>query len=332
MIEKSKRTVQRRNFLAHTAGLGLTALTGRALAQTAEPPLKIIVPFPPGGHPDAVARILSAPLGQLLQRPVIVENRTGAGGLVGAQAVLRSPADGNTMIMNTASSAVFAALTRDPAPFDPNTAFESLAMLGMQPLALAVGPSVRARKLGELIEEAKAASGKFSYGSAGVGSLTHVIAEFFKQQAGGIPVEHVPYRGSLAAVTDLAGDRIQMVIDTLSTMQQFVRDGRIRQLALLSPQPSSLAPGIPTARQQGVDVVASAYNILALPAGVPRDRAAPLLAAVQTIVRRPDFQASISNLMMSIDADFGPKQCTDFIAKEVATYTPVIKSARITAN
>jgi len=314
-----------------SAQAAIAAAAGAARAQTSEGPLKIVIPFPPGGHPDLVARVLSVPLAQLLEHPVVVENRAGAGGLIGAQAVLQSKRDGNTMIMNTASSAVFVALTRDPMPFNPVSAFSPVAMLGSQPLALAVGPSSSARSLAEFVAEAKRSGGAFSYGSSGVGSLTHVIAEYFKQQAGHLDIQHIPYKGSVAAVTDLAAGRLQVVIDTLSTMRPFVRDARIRQLAVFSERPNDAAPGVPTARQQGVDVVAQAYNIFAFPAGVPRKRYDQVLSAVQAIVKRSDFQATLMNALITIDPNFGPKECDDFIANEVAIFAPIVKSARIIA-
>lgn len=324
--------MRRRDFLASSLTAASTVGFGSAFAQGSGTPLKIIVPFPPGGHPDLVARLLSVPLGQLLDQPVVVENRAGAGGLIGAQAVLQSKPDGNTMIMNTASTAVFVTLTRDPMPYDPLTAFMPVAMLGAQPLALAVNSGSPAKTLTEIIGQARKANGAFSYGSSGVGSLTHVIFEYFKQKAGGLDVQHVPYKGSLAAVTDLAGGRVEMVIDTLSTMQPFVRDGRIRQLALFSDKPHEAAPGIPTARSQGVDLVAQAFNILAFPAGTPPARFEKVSTAVQSAIRRPEFQSALSKAFMSFDPDFGPKECADFLANEVAVYTKVIRSAGISAN
>ncbi len=324
--------MSRRSFLTRASGLALAGMGGNALGQADSRTIKLIVPFPPGGHADFTARLISGPLGEALGETVVVENKTGAGGLIGAQAALQPPFDGRTLIMHVSSSAVLVAITRDPMPFDPLTAFEPIAMIGSQPLALAVGPSVKAQTVREFVDDAKRRPGKLSRGSSGLGSAAHIGGEYFNMQAGNIEIAHVPYRGGGPVMNDLAGGTVDCAVEALSVMLPFHRQGRIRLLAVLAEKRSELAPEVPTAREAGIDAVVPAYALLAAPSGMPRERFAKIAAATQEVMKRPDVLDGLKRASIEPHPGFGPDQTRRFIAEEVETLTRVVKRAKISVN
>lgn len=324
--------MSRRSFLTHVSGLALAGMSRDLLAQAESRTTRLIVPFPPGGHADYTARLIAGPLGEVLGEIVVVENKTGAGGLIGAQAALQPPFDGRTLIMHVSSSAVLVAITRDPMPFEPLTSFEPIAMIGSQPLALAVGPSVNVRTVREFVEEAKRRPGKLTRGSSGIGSAAHIIGEYFNLQAGNLDIAHVPYRGGGPVLTDLAGGSVDCAVEALSVLLPFHQRERIRVLAVLSEKRSELVPEVPTAREMGVDAVAPAYAILSAARGMPRDRFAKIAAATQEVMKRPDVLEGMKKASIDAHQDFGPEKTARFLAEEVATLTRVIKAAKISVN
>lgn len=322
----------RRRFLKVVpATLAAGAMPG-AWAQAPAKTLRLVVPFPPGGLADLFARILSGPLGETLGETVVVENRTGAGGLVGAQAVLRAPPDGQTLIVHVSSSAVYTALVRNPQPYDPVTAFEPIALLGIQPLVIAVGPSVKAATMAEFIESARREPGKLSYATAGIGSISHVVGEMLKQRAGNLQVTHVPYRGSPPAIADVVAGRADYLVESMSSVMAFHRDGRLRILSVLADKPSEFLPGIATSRAQGLDVVGSTYGLLSASPGTSAERVTRLGEAVRAILARPETAAQFRKVSIEITPNHGPKETREFLQAEVARIAPVIKAANIVAT
>ena len=330
-IPEEDPTVSRRRFL-QAMPAALTACALPAWAQSSAKTLKLVVPFPPGGLADLFARILSAPLGELLGETVVVENRTGAGGLVGAQSVLRAPPDGQTLIVHVSSSAVYTALVRRPQPYDPVTAFEPIALLGVQPLVVAVGPSVKATTMAEFVDAARREPGKLSYATAGVGSISHVVGEMLKQRAGNLSVTHVPYRGSPPAIADVVAGRADYLVESMSSVMPFVRDGRLRVLSVLAEKPSEFLPDAPTSRAQGLDVVGSTYGLLSASPGTAPERVARIADAVRNILARPDTAAQFRKVSIEITPNVGPKEAREFLQAEVARIAPVVKAANIVAT
>src|SRR5919201_2783559 len=194
-------------------------------------PVKIIAPFGPGGTADTLGRLVAAKLAEQFKESFVVENKPGAGGAVGSELVSNAPPDGYTLVVSGIASHVIAPSLPQGTPYDPLKDFTHIALFGGPPAVLAVNPSVQAKDLREFVALAKAQPGKLSYGSPGNGTQGHLVAERFKQLAG-IDIQHVPYKGASAAVTDLMGGQIQAVSTTLSTAAGQIRAGKARALAI----------------------------------------------------------------------------------------------------
>ena len=320
--------MSRRRFL-HAL---LAACAAPAWAQSAAKTLKLVVPFPPGGIADLFARVLSGPLGEALGETVVVENRTGAGGLVGAQSVLRATADGQTLIVHVSSSAVYTALVRRPPAYDPVTAFDPIALLGIQPLVIAIGPSIKAASMAEFLELARREPGRLSYATAGIGSISHVVGEMLKQRAGNLAVTHVPYRGSPPAIADVVAGRADYLVETISSVLPFHRDGRLRLLAVLAERQNPFIPEVPTIRASGLDVFGSTYGLLSAPQGTPAERVQRLATAVREALGRPEVAAQFQKVAIELTPGVGPREAREFLQAEVARIAPVIKAGNIVAT
>ncbi|MFN0160964.1 MAG: Bug family tripartite tricarboxylate transporter substrate binding protein [Burkholderiales bacterium] len=313
--------MDRRDFMSRgvalVAGLGCVPT---ALAQPAA--LKLLVGFPPGGSGDTFARMIAEQLrGEL--GSIVVENREGAGGLVAAEAFLRLPADGQTAMMHTASSAVFAPLVRKKPPYDPLKDFQWVALMSVAPLVLVANPKLPVADLKTFVNYLKSKPGE-PYGSAGIGASTHLAAELLFDRAG-VRMLHVPYKGSGPSLTDTIGGQVTCMLETLQTTQKFHAGGQLRIVAVLSESRLAAAPDIPTAREQGIDVVASTYNALALPVGASVERAQAIARAVANAMKNADFQKRLASQGLQPITDTSPEQTRAFIAAEVARWTPVAR-------
>jgi tripartite-type tricarboxylate transporter receptor subunit TctC len=313
--------------------LTLTALAAAftsmaAQAQTVFPnkPIKIIVGFPAGGPLDAHARLLADRLGQLLGQPIIVDYKAGAGGTVGADFVAKSDADGYTLLMANTGT-----LTINPAiypknPYQTLRDFAPVARTAMQPLALVVNPAVPANTVQELVALAKKNPGKLNYGSAGNGGISHLVPEMFKAATGTFIV-HIPYRGSAPAFTDLLGGQVQMMAESIPQASQYVKQGKLRALAVTSRERSNALPDTPTLIEAGVkgfDVVGF-YGVLA-PAATPKPVVDRLAAAFKATLETPD----IRNRMIAQGADpayQGPEAFTQFLAAEMPKWAKAVKDS-----
>ena len=311
------------------AGL-LGAVPRRAAAQPAFPsgPIRRVVPFAAGGPTDVFARVFAVPFGRELGVPVVVDNRAGGGGIVGAQEVIRARPDGQTLIFHASSSAVVGAITRRVRPYDPVADFAPVSLLGVVPSTLAVGRDVPARTLGELVALLRASPGRYSYGSAGVGSLPHLASERFLAAAG-VRAEHVPYRGSAPAIADTVAGNVVFSIDTFATMLSLHREGLLRILGVFGRERSGAAPDVPTAAEAGVDVESRTFNLVSAPARTPPERLARLGAAAQAVMARPEFLAALAAQGIDPTPGYGPERTQDFIATETARLLPVVRAANI---
>jgi tripartite-type tricarboxylate transporter receptor subunit TctC len=213
-------------------------------------PLRLIVAFPPGGTNDIVARSVAQRLGERLGQPVVVENRPGANGALGAEAAAKSPADGYTLFIAAVNHVVLPALY-PKLPYDIENDFAPVVLLATVPIVVTVHPAVPANSVADLIALAKAKPGALNYGSSGNGAGTHLAGELFKLQAG-VLVTHIPYKGSGPAMTDLIGGQIQVMFADLPSASPQIKGGKVRALAVGSPQPSALAPGLPTVSASGM--------------------------------------------------------------------------------
>jgi tripartite-type tricarboxylate transporter receptor subunit TctC len=225
-------------------GLALIALAPAFAADTSLPrTIRIVVPFSPGASNDVIARAIADPLARRLQATVIVENRAGAAGVIGADVVAKAPRDGSVLLL-TSSTFLTSAATQPHLPYDPLAAFAPVAMVGQGPLVLAVSASTSYRSPGDLLAAARAKPGALTYGTAGIGSVGHLATELL-DDAAGIRMLHVPYKGAANAVTDLAGGQIDVMVSNYSTLAPLLTNGKVRALAVTSKQAHPSFPSLP---------------------------------------------------------------------------------------
>ena len=313
--------MNRRRCLTNAAA-GAAALALPRFAASQGQVLKLMVGFPPGGSGDTFARLIAEQLRPELGN-IVIENREGAGGLTAAEAFLRAPADGYTAMMHTASSAVFAPLIRKKPPYDPLKDFQWVALMSVAPLVIVANPSLPTTDLRTFVNHLRAKPGE-PYGSAGIGASTHLAAELLFDVAG-VKMLHVPYKGSAPSITDTIAGNVTCMLETLQTTLKLHRAGRLRILAVLGESRLGAAPDIPTAREQGFDVLASTYNLLALPVGAPPERAATLARALGNAMRNPEFQQRLVADGLQPLANVSPDAARAFVASEVARWTPVAR-------
>lgn len=317
--------MNRRDFLGATTAL-LAGAGGMAPAQAQQAALKLMVGFPPGGSGDTFARLIGEQLRSELGT-VVIENREGAGGMVAAEAFLRGPTDGSVAMMHTASSAVFATVIRKKPPYDPLKDFQWVALMSVAPLVIVAHPKLPVADLKSFMDYLRSKPGQ-PYGSAGIGASTHLAAELLFDKAG-VKTLHVPYKGSAPAITDTIGGNITCMLETLQTTQQHHAAGKLKILAVLGESRLASAPEIPTAKEQGVDAVASTYNLLALPMQAPPERAAVIARAVANAMKQPEFQKKLLSQGLQPVTDTSPEQAKAFVAAEVARWTPVARRLAI---
>ena len=251
-------------------------------------PVKIINPFPPGSPVDVVARPIAQKLQEALGQPVVVDYKAGAGGTIGAGVVAKAPADGYTLLLTSASTHVIAPVLRKALPYDAQKDFAPLALLAHGPTAIVVHPSVPARTLAEFVQYVKAHPGKVAYASSGPGTILHLNGELFASRTG-TDLLHVPYKGAVPAATDLLGGQVQLMFDSITNSAPQVKAGKLRALAVLTPERSPLMPDVPTAQEQGFQGLEfPAWIGIFAPAATPRDVVAELTKALRTIMAAPD--------------------------------------------
>ena len=315
----------RRLLLQATASALACAGLPRAYAQ--ERVLKIWVGFPPGGSGDTFARLIAEQLRSELGTPVIVENKEGAGGLIAAEQFLRAPADGYSLMLHTASSAVFAPIIRKKPPYDSLKDYQWVALLSVAPLVVVANPKLPVANLKTFLDHLRASPGQ-PFGSAGIGASTHLAAELLLDRAA-ITALHVPYKGSGPALTDLMAGNITFMLETLQTTQALDKAGKVKILAVLADSRIAAAPDIPTAKEQGVDVVASTYNLLAAPVDAPKERVDVIARALTNAMKKPEFQKQLQSQGIEPVVDSGPGQARAFVAAEIARWTPIAKKLGI---
>lgn len=311
----------KRQFVGASSAL-LAGLFGMLPASAQQQVLRLMVGFPPGGSGDTFARMIAEQLRPELGT-ILVENREGAGGLVAAEAFLRGPSDGSVAMMHTASSAVFATVIRKKPPYDPLKDFQWVALMSVAPLVIVANPRLPVTDLKSFMDYLRSKPGQ-PYGSAGIGASTHLAAELLFDKAG-VKALHVPYKGSAPALVDTMGGNITCMLETLQTTQPHHAAGKLKILAVLGETRIPSAPEIPTAREQGVDAIASTYNLLALPIQAPAERAAVIARALANAMKNPEFQKKLLSQGLQPVTDTSPEQARAFVAAEVARWTPVAR-------
>lgn len=258
--------------------------------------VRIVVPFPAGGSNDVVARMLGAKLQELWGQPVVIDNRAGAGGNIGAEAVARSPADGYTLLLTAPGPLAVNQSLYTQLSFNPTQDFTPVALIASVPIVLAVNPNVKATTVVELIALAKASPGKLNFGSSGLGSTNHLAGELLKTRAG-IDIVHVPYRGAAPAMNDLIGGQIPMMFDNMPAIRPQVQGGTIRAIAVAGAARSPLFPELPTMVEAGVpNFEASSWFGLVAPARMPPDMMKALIDSVTKLLKDPDMVKRLADV------------------------------------
>jgi tripartite-type tricarboxylate transporter receptor subunit TctC len=290
-------------------------------------PVKIIVPFPPGGSTDVISRLVSQRLGDALKVAVVVENRPGVGSVLGTDFVAKSAPDGYTLIVASNPAIAPGPLMRSSMPFDPLKDFAHIALLGTFANGFVVRADHPAKTMAEFVALARARPGALNYASAGVGSSGFLSGELLKQIAN-INMVHVPYKGSAPAITDLMGGQIDGMFESLVTASSYVRSGKLRLLAVTSDKRSKLFPDVPTLSEVVPGVTGGAWFGISAPARTPPDVVQRLQAELQTIVNTPDMQARLTDLGM-IPMALGGADYMNFLINENRKWGPVIKAGNI---
>ena len=294
-------------------------------------PVHIIVPYSPGGVADMLGRLLAQKLSDTFRQPFLVENRGGAGGIVGSELASKAGPDGYTLLISGLASLVEAPALSNNLPYDAVRDFTHIALIGGPPMALVVNPSVPAQDLKELIALAIARPGTLSYATAGTGSHGHLVGELFKQLAG-IDMTHIPYKGAGPAMADLIAGHVPVALPTLSTAAIQIRAGKARPLAVSTAARLPDHPGIPTFLELGFpDLVAPSWFSLSGPAKMPQDVVLRLNSEVRRIVQLPDIQERLRP--EGIEAgQLDSQALTAFVAAENKRWAPVLRAIRARAG
>ena len=305
---------------------------GQAFAQTAYPgkPLKLILPFPPGGGTDILGRLIAERLGANLGQPVIVENRGGAGGNVGAEAAAKSPPDGYTMVLVAPSLAISPSLYTK-LNYDPLKDLAPVSLVGVVPNVLITDPAIPAKDLAEFIALAKSRPGTMNFGSGGNGTSNHLAGELFNARAG-VKLVHVPYKGVNLAMNEVLAGRIQLVVIGIPAALPFIQAGRLRALAVIAPQRISTLPNVPTVAEAGLAnfEVTTWYGIL-VPAGTPRPIIDRLNAELVRILHAPDMQEKLAATGTEPRTST-PEEFGEYIRQETAKWGDVVREAGLKAE
>ena len=311
----------------------LSLAAASAFAQGAWPtrPVTLVVPFPPGGGTDTGARIIAEQLSKKWGQPVLVDNKGGAAGQIGADVVAKARPDGYTILMGNIGTQAINPSLYPKMPYDPDKAFAPIALVAELPLAMMVNPNVPARTVKEFIALAKAQPGKLSYSSSGAGGGPHLAAEMFKDATGSY-ILHVPYRGGGPAIGDLLAGHVQLSFMTVLEASGHLKAGKLRALAVTSDKRVSALPDVPTLAEAAVPGFNSISWIgLLAPAGTPREVVEKISADVREIVARDDVKDKLVQLG-AVPAANSPAQFSALIDNDRKRYAQIIKDRKITVN
>jgi tripartite-type tricarboxylate transporter receptor subunit TctC len=284
------------NGLRAGAVLAAMAVAAMAQAQFPDRPLRLIVPFAPGGNIDLTARTIAPGMSQVLGQPVVVDNRSGAGGRIGAEVAAKSAPDGYTLLLGSSGSLTINPVFGTNVSYDPLRDFTPTTLVSITPLVVTVHPSVPVKTIAALIALAKKQPGRLAVASAGIGSTTHIANEIFQIEAG-VKFIHVPFKGSGPALVDLVGGHADLMFDQLSTSSPHIRAGRLRALALTTSKRSALLPEIPTIEEAGVrGYEVETWTGVFLPANAPKEIVARIWKAAYDTLAQPSVRESFERL------------------------------------
>ncbi len=310
--------------------LGLATLVFPAMAQDKYPskPIRLIVPFAVGGGTDIPARLLSARMAEFLGQQIIVDNRPGAGGNLGTDLAAKAPPDGYTILLGSISSFAINPGLYKKMPYDPIKDFEPIGLAAIGPISLNVHKSVPAKDLKELIALIKANPGKYSFGSSGMGSILHLCGESFKTMAGGLEMEHVPYRGSGPLMIDLSAGQIPIAFDGMPTVLPQLEAGTIRAIAMGTQKRASVLPDLPTLDELGMKgYQCHFWTTFFAPAKTPKPIIATLTDALNKTLADPAIAKRMQDLGFEITPNTSPEKLAAFLKAELAFWLPVVKAS-----
>lgn len=315
-----------RSFRFAFAAAALAAATLVHAADWPSGPIKLVVPYPPGGAVDQVARPLAEKLAASLGQPVVVENRAGAGGLIGSEAVARSAPDGSIFVMGTVSSHAIAPAVVKKMPYDPVADFAPVSLVAQTPYVITVNPAVPATNVRELIAYAKANPDKLNFGSSGTGTTPHLAGELFNTMAG-TKIAHVPYKGSAPMMTDLLGNQVQVAFD--NTVIPNVKAGKLRALAVTGKSRIAALPDVPTAQEAGLaGYEAVGWMGVYAPKGTPAAITSRLAAEIGKAMAQPDMRDRLAAQGFLAATDT-PAQFDAYLRSEMAKWTKVARDANV---
>lgn len=319
-----------RQTAVHRVWLAL-ALTLSTLAHAEFPdkPVRLVVPFAPGGGTDLIARTLAGGMQQTLGQPVIVENKPGGGTVIGSDAVAKSTPDGYTLVVATFAHAVNPSLLQK-LPFDTNKAFAPVILLGRGPNVLVVRAESPYKSVNDVIIAAKANPGKLTYASQGKGTSAHLAGEMFANLAK-VEMLHIPYRGAGPAITDLLGGSVDMIFGTAAAVSTFVDAGKLRALGVTSPQPSPALKGVPAIADTVPSYQTESWYGLYAPAGTPKDVIAKLNSAAAKSTQSADFRKKVEQEGLVISAGT-PAELDSYVRAEEVRWKKIIKENNIKAD
>ncbi|MGQ3358198.1 MAG: tripartite tricarboxylate transporter substrate binding protein [Phreatobacter sp.] len=301
----------------------------RASGFPAGRPLKLVVPFPAGGSTDVIARIAAEGLGGRLGVPVVIENKPGAGGTIGASQVAKAAPDGHELLVASVSISTNHHIFKN-LPFDPLKDLAPVSLIATVPNVLLVGPHVSMRSTADLIAAAKAAPGKITYGSAGIGTSAHLAAELFCQMTG-VTMTHVPYRGTGPALNDLIGGRLDVMFDILTAVVQQVKAGTVRALAVTTPGRNPLLPELPPVADSLPGFEVTTWNGVFAPAATPAAVIDSLSASIVQVMRQDGVRTRLAEL--SVEAlGSSPAELATWLAAESDKWGRLVRSANIRSN
>ena len=331
MTERGRSALRRRIGLA--ACIGAALIAPLAFAQSAAyptRPIRLVVPFPPGAGTDAVARLVALKLGESMSATIVVDNRTGAGGAIGAAEVAKAGPDGYTLLFVASPFTTVAAASRNPG-YDPLRQFVAVAPVAMGPLVFAVNVDLPAETMPAFLALARQKPGTLNYGSAGTGSVNHLALELLKLRTG-TDIVHVPYKGIAPATVDLLSGRIQAITASIPAALPYISQGKLRALAVTGPRRSALLPGVPTWGEAGVnDAEVINYWGIVAPAGTPRAIVDRLNAATRAVLAQPDLRDRLVQEGAELIVD-RPERLAELIEADLARWKKLVADAGLTLD